>query len=123
MDSLGKIADIFLLIVILFFFPIQWAVFQTENISESGLTKAAEFFLDRVDYDNVISDEHIILLNRKMVSYGNYFADIEVIRSDGDYVKIDYTSENSLILYPEDTVCLKIYDRYGLVFSFIRMVT
>ena len=123
MDSLGKIADIFILIIILFIFPVRWAILQSENLSETGLTEAAEFFLDRIDIDDHISADHIVALNRKMFSYGNYFSDIEVLRSNGERLKADYISENNLFLFPSDIVCLKIYDRGGLAFSFIRMVT
>ena len=121
MDLLGKMTDIFIMIAVLFIFPVLWGLSLSKDIGETGLEKAAGEFMESVDEDGYIGEKHMALLNNYLTGEGGYSVEISVIRKGEGQVMTNefYTGSE---LYPFDIVVLKISDITGIVCSAVRCI-
>ena len=121
MELLGKMTDVFIMIIVLFIFPVMWGLSLSKDIGETGLAKAAGEFMESIDEDGYIGDKHMALLNGYLTGEGGYSAEISVIRKgEGRLIQIEPNAEPEL--YPYDTVFLKISDNMGAVCSAVRCI-
>ena len=121
MELLGKMTDIFIMIIVLFIFPVLWGLSLSKDIGETALAKAAGEFMESVDEDGYIGEKHMALLNNYLTGEGGYSAEISVIRKGEGQVMTNelYTGSE---LYPYDLVFIKIFDHTGIVCSAVRCI-
>ena len=121
MELLGKMTDVFVMMVVLFIFPVLWGLSLSKDISETGFGKAAGEFMESVDEDGFIGEKHMALLNNYLTGEGGYSAEISVIRKGKGLLMPDEMGKGTE-LYPYDVVILRISDHMGTVCSAVRYI-
>lgn len=134
MDSLGKIVDWAVLLIVLFIFPVNWALGSIERIADESLRDIADAFLEEACRQEGIDDLCCEKLEYELSVLPKYYrAEISVKRhiSVSDYdVTSDADNYTSIIgmtdiesgikadgnfrLVLEDVLVLKLYDRDAL---------
>lgn len=143
MDSLGKVFDIFILIIVLFILPVNWAMARSQQSGREAIGVIAEDFLAASEETGEINFGNLTEFDNRLKSLmGNYSTEISVKRriwdmdiNAGSVGVIDFDSEipyGSIInemastgafkLYGKDTLIIKIYGKDGYILSKMRLI-
>ena len=143
MDSLGKLADIFLLIVVLFVFPVTWTVNRSELIAEEKIPEYMDSFICDSEKTKLITKERyenlIGVLDIYMKHYNIGFSVercvAESYMNEGEKSLIEYEREigmdeilkdmdgGGFRLYQGDRLEVHVFDRDGPVISKVKSIT
>ncbi len=143
MDSLGKLADIFLLIVVLFVFPVTWTVNRSELIAEEKIPEYMDSFICDSEKTKFITKERyenlIGVLDIYMKHYNIKFSVkrgvAESYMNEGEKSLIEYEREigmdeilkdmddGGFRLYQGDMLEVHVFDRDGPVISKVKSIT
>ena len=143
MDSLGKLADIFLLIVVLFVFPVTWTVNRSELIAEEKIPEYMDSFICDSEKTKLITKERyenlIGVLDIYMKHYNIEFSVercvAESYMNEGEKSLIEYEREigmdeilkdmdgGGFRLYQGDRLEVHVFDRDGPVISKVKSIT
>ena len=137
MDSLGKILDILILIIVMFIFPVRWALSITDEVSEEAVRTIADRFMDEADEKKAIDWAACSKLDSRLrVLTKSFRADISVRRKisgqkmdggrmeagffDNDIPMTDITEEMEAYglfsLSSGDILNIKIFDKNGVFY-------
>ena len=143
MDSLGKIFDFLVMLVVLFIFPVSWAFGRAETVGDYSLKEKAENFLDSCLTIRQIDDKEINgLISELDDLFKHYEVELSVKRriaeaeADGEgYRTVSFSSmidmsaieddiENKgyFALHNNDVLIIKIYDEKGVFISGARLI-
>ena len=144
MDSLGKIFDFLVLLVVLFIFPVNWAFDRVDTVGDHVVYGIVEVFFSEAQYTRCIGMKEMDCLGLKMSEmFGYYQIYISVKRSISDVEKtgedtgvisfeslIDMSAIESEIerngffeLQKNDVLSLSISDKKGVFLSKVRVIT
>ncbi|MBR4343482.1 MAG: hypothetical protein IKP88_12410 [Lachnospiraceae bacterium] len=121
MDYLGKLCDTFILIAVLFIFPISWALCRSMNGAEAKIADTTAEYMEQIDSKGYIEKSDLEKFRRKIGSLGEYFVDISILKRNSDIVELWDFSENIGLMHT-DTLILKISDRESTVYSAMRVI-
>ena len=122
MNSLGKIADIFIMILVMFIFPVTWALTRSSIQSGEELAIIARDFMERTDSCKYLDAAFLELCCGKIGNRGDYHAQVTTIRrADGFNERV--FNESLEELDSGDVVILRISDRKSTVCSYIKVIT
>ena len=121
MDYLGKIADVFVMITVLFIFPVLWGLAGSQNAAEMKLKDVSAEFMENIDREGCIRSYNVEQLIWKTERLGTYFVNITIRRRNSLIMGIQDLSEEIELNYT-DTVLLEISDRTGPVYSVLRVI-
>jgi len=124
MDSMGRLLEIMLLIIILFMVPSVWVLGHLEADSEENVGRIVSDFLDRVEADGYVGEEHFKRLNIIRKSVRGSSIDIRIIRENGVF-KMDelMNSGGDFDLFVRDRVIITVYSGGERIYGNVRVVT
>ena len=122
MNSFGKIADIFIMIMVMFIFPVSWTLTRTSIQSGEGLWGIAQEFMERTDSCKYLDTGYTELIGGKVRDCGDYVTKISIVRRSDGCVEAVF-NDGFTELNSGDIVILKISDRYSTVCSYIKVIT
>ena len=143
MDSLGKIFDFLVMLVVLFIFPVSWAFGRAETVGDYSLKEKTENFLDSCLTTRQIEGKGINgLISGLDDLFKHYEVELSVKRriaeaeADGTgYHTVSYSSmidmpaieddiekKGYFALYKKDVLIIKIYDEKGVFISGARLI-
>ena len=73
MDSLGKLTDIFVLMIVLFIFPVTWVMNRSELIAEEKIPEYVDFFIRDSEKTGIITKERYENLITALDIYMKYY--------------------------------------------------
>ena len=144
MDSLGKVFDVFVIIMMLFVVPINWAINRNEEAGISSLDQVVENVLYKAEKSGKIEYHLLDELDYKLqILFGSYSVEFFVVRriwdaevetGNPEVVKfvseIPYTAvmdeiveKGSFLLSKNDMLIIDIIDDEGLLVRKMRLIT
>ena len=141
MNALGKLADVLIFIVVLFIFPVTWALLESKNASVMGTYRTADEFISKIEREEEISFDSLKWLEERLkniqgIKFGLYVlrdsygtlmtengkTDVEYSRQVIVYDEImqEIYENGHFILMPRDTVFLEIQDRFSVLYTSLK---
>lgn len=144
MDSLGKIVDFFVMLAVLFVFPINWAFDQADTVGDYAVYGIVEDFFSEAQYKGCIDRTELKGLESRLSGLFGYYdiyisvkrgiSDIEKTGSDTGIISFESLIGMSVVdseieskgffeLQKNDVLSVSISDKKGIFISKMRVIT
>ena len=143
MDSLGKIFDFLILLIVLFIFPVNWAMGTAEIVGDYSLNGLIEEFLDSAMYERRIDRNDLNSLEEGITDlFKHYELELAVQRGVSEFetdgisqevvsfvskitmpsIEEDIEKDGYFSLCINDVLMIQVLDKNGVFLSGVRLI-
>ena len=142
MEALAKVFDMFVLLVLLFIFPVNWAMNDAERVSDCSIKGMVREFLDSVEQYGEIDERSIGKLESELCALmKHYVIEYEVKRGisekeslGGEIMNYDSSISSDIVLTTvekrgafrlgkNDVLTVKVYDKDSAIYYGVRLIS